>query len=235
MFGLPANDWRDLLLSVNVHRSQRRLSPTRVAELLDAALRQTDLEQLSKALNFSDKTTLERIRSLRSLPADLGILVDWGSRKGVLSMSTAAQLVRLKTPERVRAGFKAAVENDMTKEEARQVIQILERSGKPLPDCISTALATRPKIIRSELIIGSLVSDAAKKRVEELGEVNATRKLRMGLARNFPEIIAQSFRIANGRFSLLLSEEHGQKLRLAVAPASIEVMISGMAEALENT
>jgi hypothetical protein len=235
MFGLSANDWRDLLLSVNVHRSQRRLSPSRVAELLDIALKQTDLDQLSKALNFSDKTTLERIRSLRALPADLAILVDWGSRKGVLSMSTAAQLVRLKTSENIRAGFKAAVEHDMTKEEARQVIQIFERSGKPLAECISTALATRPKVIRSELIIGSLVSDAAKKHVEELGEANATRKLRLALARSYPDIIAQSLRVSNGRFSLLLSEEHGKQLRSLVAPASIEVMISGMAEALETT
>jgi len=233
MFGLSANDWRDLLLSVNVPRRERRLSPVRVAELLDSALRQTNIEGLAKALNFKDKTTLERIWSLHVLPSDLGVLVDWGGRKGVLSMSTAAQLARLQSPDRIREAFTAAVENDITKEEARQIVQIFERSGKPLAECISTALRTRPKVVRSELIIGSIISEVARNKVTALGEDIVTRKLRMTLARNFPTVIAQSLRVANSRFSLLLSEAHAKELRALVAPASIEVMISGLVEGLE--
>ena len=168
------------------------------------------MDSLSKALNFKDKTTLEKIWGLRVLPPELGVLVDWGGRKGVLSMSTAAQLSRLESPDNIRLAFTAAVENDITKEEARQIVQIFERSGKPLAECISTALTTRPKVIRSELIIGSIISESARQKVAALGEDLATRKLRMALARNFPAVVAQSLRIANNRFSLLLSEAHAK-------------------------
>src|SRR5271157_2217088 len=157
MFGLNETQWRDLVLSVNVHRKSRRLSPFETATHLGIALRQTDVRTLAQALGFSDITTLLKIASLKDLPTDVAPLIEWGRAPGTVSMSTAAQLARLPSRDLASAAIKAAVQYSFDKEEARQLVQIFQRSGQPLNRCVEQVLETRPRIERSELIIGSLL------------------------------------------------------------------------------
>jgi len=229
MFGLPAEDWQNLLLSVNVHRKSRRLTPVQSGELLGRALEKTDIDHLCQALGFSDSSTLRKIERLRTLPPDLAATVEWGDRKGVLSMSTAAELMRLTDADAVRESIAAAIEYEITRDEARQVVQIRERSGKSIRDCFQQALTTRPRIEKSELILGSFVDEEAKKTSRELGNEAIERRLKNLLAQTFRDVVVRALRIKGERFSLLLSIEDSQKLRAALNGESVERVVNRLA------
>jgi len=67
MHGLSDTEWRDLVLSVNTHRKQRRLPPCKVAYLIDHALQNTSADQLAKSLGFEDTTTFFKIPQAKSI------------------------------------------------------------------------------------------------------------------------------------------------------------------------
>ena len=231
MFGLSKDEWRDLVLSVNVHRKARRLSPADAARYLHRALQQSEIEVISSALGFSDSSTLRRIIRLNDLPEDLALLVEWGTKRGSLSMSTATELLRLSSPDLIRQAFIGAIEHEMTKDEARQIVQIRERATTPISDCITQALLTRPRIDRTELILGSLVTPKSQATASRLGNDAATAKLKLLLARHYPDIVARVTRINGNRFSLLFAHEDANVLRRLLGNKSIETAVS---ELLEN-
>ena len=230
MFGLSDEQWRDLVLSVNVHRKKRRLSPYQVAHFMKLALRETDVDGLAEALGFTDTTTMRKILRLNDLSDDLASTVDWGNSRGSVSMSTGAELLRLPTAELVDQAIRAAVENGLTKEEARQVVQIFERSGQGLAECIVRALKTRPRVERSELIIGSLLSESAQRVAAELGNEESTHKLKLALAKRYPDVLCRATRINGDKFSLLLDEAEAGKLRQKLGGQSVESMVTEVTE-----
>jgi len=222
-----------LVLSVNVHRTERRLTPFAVAKLLQRALSFTNLATLAKALNSEDTTTLQKIVRLTGLPDEHASLVEWGTRRGSLSMSTAAELMRLGEPEMVRDAIKLAAEENLTKDEARQVVQIRQRSGKSLAECVQQALLTRPKVVRHELILGSLLTDNARSVVSRLGSELVTKKVKLALARRFPDLFAQSVRIDGKRFAIMFAADDATVLRRTIAPDSIETSITRLVEGID--
>jgi hypothetical protein len=233
VFGLTDIQWQELLLSVNTHRKTRRLSPVETATHLDIALSKTDLHSLAQALGFSDTTTIVKIRRLKDLPAELGALVEWGTANGSVSMSTAAELMRIPSIEVAADAIKAAVEHSLNKEEARQLVQILERSKDPLETCLNKVLLTRPRVEQSELIVGSLLSPMAQEKVLRVGAEPAAKKLRLLLAKNFPSILCQSVRIRDGRFSLLFPDTNGTELRKLLRGVSVETTVTRLLEQLQ--
>jgi ParB-like chromosome segregation protein Spo0J len=224
MFGLTEAQWRDLVLSVNVHRKTRRLSPYQTSQYLAMALNHTNVNALGEALGFSDATTLLKILRLKDLPPETAPLVEWGTAPGAVSMSTAAELLRLASSELVAIAIKAAAQHRLTKEEARQLVQIYGRSGEALQECISRVLLTRPRVERSELIIGSLLSPEAQRNAAELGEEQSAKRLRLLLAHRFPDVVCQAVRVRAGRFSMLFSEEDAAKLRRRLAGRTLEAV-----------
>jgi len=235
VYGLRDDEWRDLVLSVNVHRKNRRLSPVQVARHMTRALQEIDAERLARALGFGDTTTLTKILRLGELPADLASLVDWGTRRGSVSMSAAAEILRLSSPTAIEHAMRAAVEHNLTREEARQVVQVQKRSGGSIQECVESVLRTRPRVERSELIIGSFVSEVAKARIASLGNEAATRILRRILAREYPNVTCQAVRVNGDRFSLLLSLEDSAKLRSGLRSRSVEGEVTRLVEALKET
>ena len=225
-FGLSNDEWQDLLLSVNVHRKQRRLTPAGAARLIERALQQTVADDLAAALGFESTTMLHKIRRLHELPPDLASVVHWGSRRGSLSMSTASELLRLEPEAAIREAFHVAVEHSLTRDEARQLVQIRQRSGKPIRESVAEALRTRPRAVRSELVIGSFITEQSVRAVTELGDEEASRWLRLQLARDVPQVVPRSLRIGDRRFSLLLSEDDGRVLRSVLGGESIESRLS---------
>lgn len=235
MFGLSSSDWRDLVLSVNVHRKERRLLPAQAGVLLDRALSNADIAKVAQALGFEDLTTLRKIHRIHDLPPDLALLVGWGTRRAVLSMSTAFELMRLGKPELIREAFVKAIEHELTRDECRQLVQIHDRSGKPVAECVEKVLLSRPKIERTELILGSLVSEMSRSVAQELGDEEATKKLKLLLARHYPKITVRAARVVSGRFSLLFNPEDAQRLRSALGTDTVEVTITRLFETLQAT
>lgn len=230
MFGLERGEWQDLVLSVNVHRKNRRLSPAQAASYLQRALKQTSVENLAETLGFKETSTLRKIAGLVTLPADVAGTVEWGNRRGNISMSTAAELLRLGSPDLIREAVTSAIEHDLSKEEARQVVQIRARTSEPIDECVRRALATRPRIERSELILGSLLSGAAKQIARQLDNDALARKLKLVLAGRFPNVVPKALRINGDRFSILLSEADAISLREALEGKSIEATLTELVE-----
>jgi hypothetical protein len=230
MFGLQRNEWQDLVLSVNIHRKTRRLSPSTTAILLSRASSHSSPNELAEALGFKEPSTLRKIMSLKSLPPEIADVVEWGERRGSLSMSSAAEITRLEDMDLMRKVAHAAIQSSMTKEEIRQIVQMKTRSNASIEDCIRNALATRPLIERNELILGSLLTEKAKRSVAELGTEAIGRKIQNLMARQFPAVVSKALRVSEERFSLLLSDEDSRQLRLALKGKSVELMITEFAE-----
>jgi len=232
MFGLTKDDWQDLVLSVNVHRKNRRLSPSRVAGHLRTALKNTDEETLAQRLNFKDTTLIRKLAKLADLPTDVAATVDWGNRKGSLSMSAATEIQRLEDPGLIREAAIAAIEHDLSRAEARQVVQLHRRTQTTMTDCVQSVLTTRPTIERSELVIGSFLSETARAACAGLGNDEAARLIQRHLARRYPDVVARAFRINENRFSLLLSSDNASQLRAHIGPLSVEAVLTQVAEQL---
>ena len=231
MFGLTIEQWRNLVLSVNTHRKQRRLSPVECARLIQTAELEAPLGEIAKALNFRDVTTLSRIRLLAVLNPSLSSLVNWGARKGELNMSTATTLMRLNQTELIEQAFALAIEKGVTKDEALQCVQLHNRSNLNITECFKKALETRIKIERSELILGSIISEKGKEVLTIKPLDYLIKQIRLILARRYPEIIVTSLRLGPGnRFSLFLSADLGSLLREQIAPKTVEQLITSLLE-----
>jgi hypothetical protein len=141
--------------------------------------------------------------------------------------------MRIPSIEVAADAIKAAVEHSLNKEEARQLVQILERSKDPLETCLNKVLLTRPRVEQSELIVGSLLSPMAQEKVLRVGAEPAAKKLRLLLAKNFPSILCQSVRIRDGRFSLLFPDTNGTELRKLLRGVSVETTVTRLLEQLQ--
>ena len=230
MSDLTQDQWRDLKLSVNVHRKHRRLSPLQAARYMRRALEGMDVDSLARKLNFTGTTTLRKILRLAELCDDVAATVDWGHRRGAVSMSTASEIMRLEDDEAIRVALEACAKHDITRNEARQIVQIYERSSGAIQEAIDSALHTRPKVERSEMIIGSLLTKEAQARTDRLGNEVTTKRLKVKLAKRFPDVVCQAVRVNANKFSLLLKEEDAQSLRDALQGQSVEATISGLIE-----
>ncbi|MFC1816510.1 hypothetical protein ACFL0M_11385 [Thermodesulfobacteriota bacterium] len=233
MHGLTKEEWKDLVLSVNVHRKNRRLSPVQVATYISTALENTDLNTLASDLGFEDTTTIKRILRLKDIPDDLATIVDWGTRKGSISMSVATEIMRLSKDSLYKA-IDAIVSNSMNKEEVRQLVQIQSRTDQSVDDCIQQVLKTRPRIERSELIIGSLLTGDAQELSNKLGNEGLAKHLRRSLAKRFPGIICQAVRINGKRFSLLFAEKAAQDFRNLLSGKTIESTVTELVEEIDK-
>lgn len=225
MYGLSADEWSDLVLSVNTHQGTRKLSPVEVGKSISRALTRCGAKELSQSLGFSDTTTLRRLDRLSRVPQELADLVAWRSEPGKVSMSVATELLRLEEGE--REAIMSAIANRLTKEEARQLVQIQSRSGKSIDTCVGEVLLTRPRIERRELVIGRLTNPAAIEGLGQIGEAKARRAVQAGLARDHPGQTCLSLRMqGNGQFSMLFSPADVAAIRARIAPSSIEQTVA---------
>jgi hypothetical protein len=148
-------------------------------------------------------------------------------------MSTATELLRLSTPEETNEAIRKTIEYDLTKDEARQVVQIRFRAGLPVAECVERALSTRPRIERKELIIGKVLDTRAVRLIADRGPATVSRLLQRKLAARFPDVICQRVSAAAGRFTLLLKEEEASRLRGALAGSSLEQAVTDLLLDLE--
>lgn len=226
MFGLSPEQWQDLVLSVGTRRKERRLNPVEAGRLIRLALQTSSSDVLAKTLNFQDATTMHRIASLADLPNDLADVVDWRNRTGSISMSTASVLLSLRDLESIRWAFAAVLANSLTRDEARQLVQVSDRSKLPLPECLQTVLNGRPRVERQELVIGQLRSKRVQELLLERGPNEAARLLRVELARRFPEVTALSVRVSANGFSVLFSERDIALLRAKLGSVTISEAVN---------
>lgn len=232
MQGLPAELRRDLILSLNTHRSERPLSPTEVAEAIDAALKGgASFADLAGFLSFDSSSTLREIHRLLSLAPEIRPLVGWGRSRAPLSMTTASQIARLTDADDQQAVVEAVLVHSLTSDETRQVFETNLRSGRPISDCVETVLRLRPRVEQKHLLMGAVTSPAAQAALARLTQ----RKRDDLLDQAVTECIGRLptgwvGNLGPSKFTILGGQALGEKLR--ALPHGFEVAINRSLEAM---
>lgn len=142
---------RDLILSVGTHKGIRPLSPLEVGDGIAELINDVGFEAAMEKLTL-DPSTSRRFLKLRELDQGIGELVDWGRKPGTISFSAAAEIVRLR-PEQQKDLAEACLQHGLTKEETRQVVQLVFRRNDSVAAAVQSALAMRPSVVTIHVVI----------------------------------------------------------------------------------
>lgn len=207
ILGLPPETQRDLILSVGTHRGNRRLSPIEVAEAMEAGINAgTSVQQLASALLLEDSTMITRFRRLLRLTSAIKHLVGWGG-KSSLFVETASAIARLQSQEEQEIVAKAVLEYRLSKKEVYQVVQIQERSGKPITECIEDVLRMRPQIEKRHILIGAIISPNVREVLIQMKQQERDQFLKNTLILHAPELPPWEGHLGIDRFTLVGSED----------------------------
>jgi len=171
--GLTRRQFQDLVLSVGTHRTERRLSPLEVAQLIQTAVN-TGMTR-SECADILDlgTTQVSTFLKLLKLPRSIRYLADWGGKTNAsISFSTMAELTRLAPSDQIEAA-EAILKYRLKWKEVVQLVQIKIRSSSTLIEAINTVLRLRPRIIKQYLFLGAVYKGDQQKR---LGLLSASQR-----------------------------------------------------------
>ncbi|KKK56676.1 hypothetical protein LCGC14_3062150 [marine sediment metagenome] len=167
MNDLTPQEWSDLILSLGTHLGKRRLTPIEVAEKLDVARESgLSLKEIADKVNFKDTSTLSRILRLLKLNNSIKHLVTWKST-GSISFSAASEMTGLDASLQNELA-QAILEHDLTKNEVRQITQIMNRSSSNLKEALNQVLELRPRIIKKFVYIGSVLDQSVLDKISTM-------------------------------------------------------------------
>jgi len=205
--GLSEEDARDLLLSVGTHHGKRRLSPSEVGELFHKAITAgASLQDCARFVNLAGPTMVTRfVRLLRLLP-DVRDLVDWGQTGATLAFASAWELAELDQTDQEFAA-REVMANQLKKEEVRQLVQLRERSGREISECLAEVLRMRPRVERLHVFIGA-VNEELRQSIGRLRQSERDGLLKATLQEVYGPLPKTSGRLGTERFTIL-TDEHG--------------------------
>ena len=225
MNGIRGEELRALILSVGTHRAKRPLSPLEVAQMLSRAREGgATVGDCAKAAGIA-ASQIRAFLSLLHLPPEMQHLADWrGSKNASISFSTLVELARISSRADQNEVVEAILSHRMTWTEVIQLVQILERSGGTVSDCLASVLKQRPSIEIRHLFVGSITSDAAKQSVENLLQTERDELM----ARVLQNILGGSHqvtgRLGTNRFTVVSNNDLSSLLGLE--PDDIEALFN---------
>ncbi len=175
------------------HRKERPLSPIEVGRLLRRA-KEDGMSRKDCAMEINLKGTSQIGRFLRilELPEDLQHLVNWGSSKDTIGFSSAFELARVRSADDQRVVAESILVNGLKSKEVRDVVQLCERSGRPIQDCLKEVLRMRTTIDKFYVFIGSISDHNVEDKLAQLSQIQRDLILRTVIDK-------LSFRGATGR------------------------------------
>lgn len=189
------------------HKKGRPLSPVEVGELVRRARAAGNtMADCAREIRI-DESGLGRFLRLLELPDDLRHLIDWGSGRGVLGYSSAAEFVRIPNEDDMRTVANAVLESGLNSKETRQVVQLLERSDRLAEDVIQEVLGMRPVVERRYVFIGSVTNEALADALGKRSQRQKDELLREALASL--GLVGASGRLGTNRFTLVGDDQFG--------------------------
>jgi hypothetical protein len=108
------------------------------------------------------ESTAKRFLRLRELEATVAEKVGFGREAGSISFSVAAELPRLRNGGERERVARACVENGLSKDEVRQIVQILSRSTRQADDVIDEVIEMRPQVHTIHAFLGAVEDSATQ-------------------------------------------------------------------------
>jgi hypothetical protein len=140
MYGLTDHEWQQLSASVNTQAAKRELSPAAVSRLANQAAKSTSVEELAQALGFKGTTMLRKLMLFDALPDDIREKITWGTKPGSVSMSTAAELIRIKDADAFRHAFEAATTHGFKRTAALRLVQLFSKGAGDIKTCVQQVI-----------------------------------------------------------------------------------------------
>ena len=195
---------RDLILSLGTHRTERRLSPIEVAEIIDTVLNKGgSFSDIAALVRFDSTSTLREIHRLLAINPGIQHLVGWGKpTPSTLPMKSASQVARLGSGGDQVAAAEATLLHRLTSEETRQLVEKKLRSDDPIGECISGVLRLRPTIDRRYLFVGAITSVSVCKHLESLTQSQRDELFRVAIEACFDTWPEWSGKLGYSRFTV---------------------------------
>ncbi|MCY4228107.1 MAG: hypothetical protein OXF20_10550 [Gammaproteobacteria bacterium] len=235
MRGLSPLELGRLRISVGygTNKKGRPLSPIEVGLYLRRALDAGEtLRDCSRAIQLNGTGHIGRFLRILALPSDLQHLINWGSGRDFISFSSAVELVNLETADDQRAVAESIMETHLNKTEVRQIVQLRNRAGHPISDCISEILGMRTIIEKRYVFIGSIKDKNVQDFLIKLTQMERDSILDSSLQRlGFSEV---SGRLGKQFFTLVGREHFNESMR-CVGKQNIEQRLrSHISKEIEN-
>lgn len=233
--GLSALELGRLRMSVGYggHKKGRLLSPVEAGLLLCKAIDAgSSLEKCAEEVNL-DKTGIRRFQRLTVLPEDLRHLIVWGpNRDDGIGFSTAVELSKIKDPDEQISVSTTVLANKLSSKETRYLIQLLERTGRTIDDCLLEILNLRPTIEKRYVFIGSVNDLGIQNSLAKLTQNKRDSILVLGIAHL--ELQGATGRLGKQVFTLVGDERFNESMK-RIGKDSIETRLRNyISETVEN-
>lgn len=207
---LSPDERRQLVLSVGTHRRQRRLSPTEVAALFAKVINSGGtLSDCARATNLTT-TWVGRFMRLLNLPATVLHLVDWGTGAGILGFTGAAELARLNEQSDKEEVVQAVLTNRLSGSEVRQIVQLRQRSQRPIGDCITEVVGMRPRVEKRFVYVGAVTLPELKEKLAKMNQQERDQLFPRALGEVLCGATVAVARLGYDRFTLVGGDDLGR-------------------------
>lgn len=118
-------------------------------------------------------------------------------------------IARLASSKEQQEVAEAALKHGLGKVETIQIVQIRERSGRPIAECIRHVLRMRPQIERRHILIGAITSEKLRIALRQMTQEERDQLLKSAVTSYGPELPPWEGRLGVERFTLLGSDAFG--------------------------
>lgn len=211
--GISPDEYTKLLLSVGGTSNARRpYSPVEVGELLVRTQHKgTSPKEMAVGMKMTNDSMARKFLKLVNLDESILHLVTWGaSADKALGFSVAAHLSRLEPSDQPLFAEKCLAYG-ITKDEATSVIQLYQRSGQSLEECIARVVARRPTTRTLEVILGSIAADSHVRSVlESMTQLERDELFQQVVNHVYPEVSDFSAKLGKNRFTIIGGKSVGK-------------------------
>lgn len=191
MFGLESDEVVGLILSVGTQSRHRLLNPTEVARLLKVARDNgASPSELAQLVHLEGPTMIGRFTKLNDLVPEARVMVDWGASNTSMGFSSAVEIARLPETEQVSAAV-SSIENRLTRTEAKELVQLRLRSGRPLGDCVREVVGMRPRVERINVFLCKVAEPEVSRQLKGLGQEQRDDMLTRVLHQGCPDLLSR--------------------------------------------
>jgi len=213
MKGLSTDEFQRLSGSIGIHRKGRLLSPGECGQLLDRAKRAGNysLQDLAKSVHITDTGTIANFLRLLDVAPSYRHLVDWGQTGSTIAFTSAATLAKLDKSDQELC-FVAAIAHKLKKTEVEQIVQIRQRSGRNVSECIDEVVGMRPKLTTVNVIIGAIAVQSVVDQLSPLLQSDKDEILVRAIESTFPNLQGYSARLGNDTFTITAGDDDANYL-----------------------